>query len=162
MILASNDVVRQDFDGHGAVEPHVAGFVDLAHLTGPDCGEDFVGPEFVTGRQRHVGISVAQLSRNLTPKPGQERYRIHDFEAEARFGRQIEEIGIASDEAIDFTMKRQIQIRLILWIARKMRPFPPATHSGRPKSSRDQSLLKASLPGISVIHPPTRIFCPPR
>ena len=45
-ILALGDVFRQDLDGERAVKPGVAGFIDLAHATGSNCGEGFVRAEF--------------------------------------------------------------------------------------------------------------------
>jgi len=35
-------VVRQDFDGHGALEPRVSGFIDLAHAPSSNGRGDFV------------------------------------------------------------------------------------------------------------------------
>ena len=35
---------RQNLDGDNSIEAGIAGFVDLAHATRTDSGEDFVGP----------------------------------------------------------------------------------------------------------------------
>jgi hypothetical protein len=44
---------RQHLDGNLAVEPGVACPVDLTHPPGAERGEDLVGPEAYTGRERH-------------------------------------------------------------------------------------------------------------
>src|SRR5450631_1511805 len=49
-ILALSDVFRQDLDGDGAVEPRVAGLIDLSLSPHAEQREDFVVPEFVAWR----------------------------------------------------------------------------------------------------------------
>ena len=44
---------REDFEGDAAVGFGVARAVDLSHFPGAKRPEDFVGAEFVAGRQRH-------------------------------------------------------------------------------------------------------------
>ena len=44
--------LRQDLDGDDAIEPGVAGLVDLAHTAGPEGGENLVRAEAVAGLQR--------------------------------------------------------------------------------------------------------------
>ncbi len=46
-------VFRQNLDSYGAVEPGVAGAVNLAHATGAEGGKNFVGAEAHPGDQRH-------------------------------------------------------------------------------------------------------------
>ena len=45
--------MRQHLDGDGAIEPRVAGPIDLSHSSCPDGSDDFVGPEAATFVQRH-------------------------------------------------------------------------------------------------------------
>jgi hypothetical protein len=47
--------VRQDLDGHIAVEPGVARAVDLAHATGAEGGEDLIGSEAGASGEWHAG-----------------------------------------------------------------------------------------------------------
>jgi len=49
------DFGRQDLDGDRAVEARIAGFVDLAHPTRADGGEDLIRAEANTNRERHGG-----------------------------------------------------------------------------------------------------------
>ena len=62
------------FDGYGAVETGVAGFVDFAHAAFAKRREDFVGAEFVAWGEGHVGISVAKaailMQQILSARPG--------------------------------------------------------------------------------------------
>ncbi len=51
--LIGDAVVRQDLDGHLAVEPRVARAIDLAHPTRADEREDFVRAKPGTWIQRH-------------------------------------------------------------------------------------------------------------
>jgi len=44
-VLFSGKFGGKDLDGDGALEPGVPGFVDLAHSTCPDGGEDLVGSQ---------------------------------------------------------------------------------------------------------------------
>lgn len=48
-IIAVSNVFRQNFDGHGAVEPCVAGTINLTHSTGSKSGENLIRADFVTG-----------------------------------------------------------------------------------------------------------------
>jgi hypothetical protein len=48
------DFRRQDLQGDVAVQPRIAGPIDLAHAAGPKCGEHFVGTEPRAGGQGHV------------------------------------------------------------------------------------------------------------
>ena len=52
-VFALGDVVGEDFDGDGAVEAGVFGFVDFAYAAGADGGDDFVRAEFVAGAEGH-------------------------------------------------------------------------------------------------------------
>jgi hypothetical protein len=45
------DAVRQQFDGNVAIEPRVAGLVDLAHPTRAEGGENFIRSEARAGRE---------------------------------------------------------------------------------------------------------------
>jgi len=47
-------VLRQDLDGDGAVEPRVAGLIDLSLSPSPDRGEDFMSAEFIAWLERHI------------------------------------------------------------------------------------------------------------
>ena len=51
----------QDLDGDDAIEPGVAGFVDLTHAPGANQGEDFVCAESGAGREGHAVVAVAGL-----------------------------------------------------------------------------------------------------
>jgi hypothetical protein len=53
-ILARGDVRREHLDRDRSVEPRVASFVDFAHAARAERGEDLVGTEANTGRQRHI------------------------------------------------------------------------------------------------------------
>jgi hypothetical protein len=46
-------------DRNNSVQAGVAGPVDLAHSTGADRRKDFVGAEFVSGREPHVRIQLS-------------------------------------------------------------------------------------------------------
>src|ERR1022692_262656 len=46
-----------------ALEPHIVGAIHLAHASGADGREDFVGPESCAGRERHAQHS-AKFSRS--------------------------------------------------------------------------------------------------
>jgi hypothetical protein len=50
----------QDLDGDVAIEPRIAGAVDLAHAAGADEPDDLVRPETVTCRERHERIISGQ------------------------------------------------------------------------------------------------------
>ena len=43
-----------NFDGDGAVEAGVIGLVNVTHPSRADGREDFIGAEFVAGRERHL------------------------------------------------------------------------------------------------------------
>ncbi len=47
-------MLRQDLDGDGAVEPRVAGLIDLSLSPSPDRGEDFMSAEFIAWLERHI------------------------------------------------------------------------------------------------------------
>lgn len=46
------DVFLQDLDGHGAIEPWIAGFVDLAHSPRANRGDHFIRAQAGTGCER--------------------------------------------------------------------------------------------------------------
>jgi hypothetical protein len=48
------DVCGEDFDGDGAVQAGIAGFVDFAHSSCADRREDFVWPELRPNFKRHA------------------------------------------------------------------------------------------------------------
>lgn len=50
MLKAGFMTVLELLDRDDPFEPRVVGLVDLAHATGADRREDFVGAEFVAGR----------------------------------------------------------------------------------------------------------------
>lgn len=51
----------QDLDSDVAIELAVAGAVDLTHAASAEGRDDFVGSEFVAGRERHLGIHPSVL-----------------------------------------------------------------------------------------------------
>src|ERR1700680_173638 len=53
--LALRNLQRND-----AIQPRVAGFVDLSHATRADGRDDLVGAESITGVQRHCSTSLTQ------------------------------------------------------------------------------------------------------
>ena len=59
--------MRQRFDGDVAIEPRVAGAIDLAHATRSQQSPDFVRAEPCTGCECHIAffISSSQLSTTL-------------------------------------------------------------------------------------------------
>jgi hypothetical protein len=56
-LLVARQLGGQQLDRHRSVEPRVTRAVDLAHASGPDRGEDLVGPE--TGGGGEPGCRVA-------------------------------------------------------------------------------------------------------
>ena len=46
-------VEAQHLDGDKAIEARISRLVDLAHSPGPECGDDFVGPQASAGRESH-------------------------------------------------------------------------------------------------------------
>lgn len=50
------EALREDLDGHNAIEPGVAGPVDLAHAAGAGGGNNLVGPQARAGSKRHLVI----------------------------------------------------------------------------------------------------------
>ena len=48
-VRTAGEMLGQDLDGDGAIEPRVAGAVDLSHAARTECGLDFVGTEFGAG-----------------------------------------------------------------------------------------------------------------
>ena len=57
---------RDDLDGDRAIQPGVAGAVDLAHPAGVEGRADFVWPEPVSSCQRHFGSTI----RGFRAAPG--------------------------------------------------------------------------------------------
>ena len=49
---------RENLDRDGTFEPCVASAVDLAHSTGAELRADFVGTEYCSGSQSHVGARL--------------------------------------------------------------------------------------------------------
>ena len=52
-VRVGGDVLGQDLDGDGAVEPRVGGLVDLAHAAGANRSGDLVGAEPGANSQSH-------------------------------------------------------------------------------------------------------------
>ena len=52
-LRVSRESVGEDLEGDDAIQPRVAGFVDLAHATGTERGEDFVRAETTAGSECH-------------------------------------------------------------------------------------------------------------
>ena len=52
-IGVGGDVLGEDLDGDGSIEPRVPRFVHLSHAAGPDGGHDLVRPELRPGFKRH-------------------------------------------------------------------------------------------------------------
>jgi len=67
LLLAEGDMLREDFDGDGAVQAGVPGFVDLAHAAFPEQGGDVVVPEAGAGGQGHVCWGVGVILRRSGP-----------------------------------------------------------------------------------------------
>jgi hypothetical protein len=57
---------RNDFDGDGAIEPHVARAIDLAHPAASDRGVYLVGPETSARREGHRGDDRVGPTRRCT------------------------------------------------------------------------------------------------
>ena len=53
LLLAEGDMLREDFDGDGAVQAGVAGLTDLTHAPGANGREDLVGAEGGAGLEWH-------------------------------------------------------------------------------------------------------------
>jgi hypothetical protein len=47
-------IQRKNFDGYLAMEPRISRLIDLAHAPFSDRRKDFVGPELVAFRERHL------------------------------------------------------------------------------------------------------------
>jgi hypothetical protein len=52
------ELLLQDLDGDDAIEAGIAGLVDVAHATGADGGENFVGSQSSPRRERHLDDSA--------------------------------------------------------------------------------------------------------
>ena len=57
-IVPVGDELREDFDGDGAVEPRVEGFVHFPHPARAEGREDFIRAEAVSGREWHMSDSA--------------------------------------------------------------------------------------------------------
>ena len=66
LLLAEGDMLREDFDGDGAVQAGVPGFVDLAHAAFPEQGGDVV--RSVRGGCRRSGPCLLGRRGHSTPK----------------------------------------------------------------------------------------------
>ena len=73
-VFALRDVIRQDFDGDGAVQPGVAGFIDLTHAARAEGREDFVRAELLSRGDGHAGarISLPRVGRKCGMMKGNE------------------------------------------------------------------------------------------
>ena len=61
----TGECLRQDLDRDGAIQPRVAGFVDLAHAAGAERREDFIGAEARAGGQTHFFNPAVQFSTTV-------------------------------------------------------------------------------------------------
>jgi hypothetical protein len=61
--------LRQHLDRHLAPEGGVSGAIDLAHSTGAEGGEDFVGTEADTGNERNELMSGTRRFCHREPRP---------------------------------------------------------------------------------------------
>jgi hypothetical protein len=52
-LRVAGELRGQDLDRDDAIEPRVAGPIDLAHATGPDGRDDLIRPEANAGRKVH-------------------------------------------------------------------------------------------------------------
>ena len=60
-VRAIGQVRGQDFDRDGAVQPRVAGFIDLAHAARADRGEDLVGAHRFPGENSHAELHSVEV-----------------------------------------------------------------------------------------------------
>jgi hypothetical protein len=58
-------VLREDFDGDGAIQSGVSGFVDFAHATGTEVACDLVRAEHGPWTERHLFV-IGFTSRRPT------------------------------------------------------------------------------------------------
>ena len=54
----------RDLDGDVAPQARIVGAIHFAHSAGADGREDFVRPEFVANRKRHLNDSASKTNRN--------------------------------------------------------------------------------------------------
>jgi hypothetical protein len=77
---------REDLDRNGAIQARVARFVDLPHPAGAGAGEDLVGAELGTNRERHQVATSSRIQIEAAvrvtrpPRRAGERVRRHPAE----------------------------------------------------------------------------------
>ena len=57
----AGDVTRQDLDRDRAIEPRIAGFVDLTHAAGAERADDFIRTEPDSGVEGHACLSLLRF-----------------------------------------------------------------------------------------------------